>query len=144
MESNPLRVTVNIDGGARGNPGPAGAGVVIQADETVLYRGGLFIGHATNNVAEYSGMIAGLEQADRLGASHVRIVSDSQLMVRQMTGLYRVKNEGLKPLYQKARKLAGRFEECTFEFVRREHNIEADRLVNLAIDQEQDVEEPVK
>ncbi len=144
MESNRLRVTVNIDGGARGNPGPAGAGVVIQADGAVLYRGGLFIGHATNNVAEYSGMIAGLEQADRLGASHVHIISDSQLIVRQMTGVYRVKNEGLKPLYQKARKLAGRFDECTFEFVRREHNTEADRLVNLAIDLKENIEEPVE
>ena len=143
MDRKHFSVTVNIDGGARGNPGPAGAGVVIRTDDdqTAIYEGGLFLGRATNNVAEYSGMLAGLEQAHRLGATRVRVVSDSQLMVRQMNGVYRVKNAGLLPLYEKARRLAGRFEQCAFEFVRREQNTEADRLVNLAIDQMRNVED---
>ena len=140
------RVIVYIDGGARGNPGPAGAGVVIRSadDGTALYKGGLFLGRATNNVAEYSGMLAGLAAAEKLGAEEVRIVSDSQLMIRQMTGEYRDKNEGLKPLYRKACRLAETFQTCTFQHVPREQNAQADRLVNMAIDQGRNVADAAK
>ena len=87
MNAEPLRVTVYVDGGARGNPGPAGAGVVIDdnADGQNLYEGGVFLGHATNNVAEYHGLLKGLEQAAALAADEVRVVSDSELLVRQLS-----------------------------------------------------------
>lgn len=141
MDPKRLDVIVNIDGGARGNPGPAGAGVVIKDARrgTILYEGGLFLGRATNNVAEYSGLLAGLRAAAELSADTVHVVSDSQLLVRQMTGVYRVKNHGLIPLYEQAKELAGQFEECSFEHVRREHNTAADRLVNQAIDHKTNV-----
>lgn len=142
MNKDALHVKVCIDGGARGNPGPAGAGVVIsdQKDGQIIYEGGLFIGRATNNVAEYSGLLHGLEVAARLGATEVDVVSDSELLVRQMTGRYRVRNEGLKPLYSKARDLASGFDLCEYRHVRREENKEADRLVNQAIDLKRNVE----
>ena len=137
-----LSVTIHIDGGSRGNPGPAGAGVVLRDDEgAVLYQGGLFLGRATNNVAEYSGLLAGLKAAADLKASQVRVVSDSELLVRQMNGQYRVKNEGLKPLFEQARELAGQFSSCAFQHVRRELNKEADHLVNQAIDARRNVED---
>ena len=141
-----MRVTVYVDGGARGNPGPAGAGVhIVDADGgDVLYRGGIFIGHATNNVAEYRGMLHGLETAEKLGADEVELIADSQLIVRQMTGHYRVRNPGLKPLYEAACELAGNFQECTFQHVRREQNIHADQLVNMAIDQKKNVGDAAK
>jgi len=133
-------VTVHIDGGARGNPGPAGAGVVVRSDDgVVLHEAGLYIGHATNNVAEYSALLAGLEAAARLGADQVEVFSDSKLLVRQMNGQYRVKNEGLRPLYEKALDLAGGFSRCTYRHVPREHNKDADKLVNKAIDARRDV-----
>jgi ribonuclease HI len=135
-----LSVTIHIDGGSRGNPGPAGAGVVLRDDEgAVLYEAGLFLGRATNNVAEYSGLIAGLKAAAQLQASQVRVVSDSELLVRQMNGQYRVKNEGLKPLYEQARQLSVGFSRCAFQHVRRELNKEADHLVNQAIDARRNV-----
>lgn len=142
MGKDALHVKICIDGGARGNPGPAGAGVVIsdRKDGQIIYEGGIFIGQATNNVAEYSGLLHGLETAARLGAVQVDVVSDSELLVRQMTGRYRVKNEGLKPLYEKALTLAGRFDRCDYRHVRREENKEADRLVNQAIDLKRNVE----
>ncbi|OQB86947.1 MAG: 14.7 kDa ribonuclease H-like protein [Planctomycetes bacterium ADurb.Bin126] len=128
------KVVVHVDGGSRGNPGPAGAGIVVSADDgTVLIERGIFIGHATNNVAEYRGLIGGLESAALLGASEVEIVSDSELMVRQMTGQYRVKNAGLQPLYDKACQLARQFARCRFRHVRREQNVQADKLANLAM-----------
>lgn len=141
MDPKLLRLTVHIDGGARGNPGPAGAGVVIRSadDGKLLHRAGLFLGRTTNNVAEYSGMLAGLEAAARLGAAEVEVVSDSQLMIRQMTGEYRVRNERLKRLHRKACRLAGKFQACTFRHVPRKDNTQADRLVNRAIDLEQNV-----
>ena len=142
MSSKPLRVTIHVDGGARGNPGPAGAGVVISdaADGGVLYEAGLFLGHATNNVAEYKGMLHGLEIASQLQAAEVELVSDSQLLVRQMNGQYKVKNAGLLPLYQQGKALAVKFETCSFRHVRREKNVEADALVNQAIDAKRNVE----
>lgn len=135
-----LKVKLNIDGGARGNPGPAAAGVVIRADDTILYQAGLYIGHATNNVAEYSALLAGLKAAAKLGAAEVQVISDSELLVRQMNGQYRVKNDGLRPLYAEALDLADQFEQVTFEHVRREYNKDADKLVNQAIDLKRNVE----
>ena len=137
-----LSVTIHIDGGSRGNPGPAAAGVVIQADDgAVLYEGGLYLGRATNNVAEYRGLLAGLKAAAELQASRVRVLSDSELLVRQMNGSYRVKNEGLLPLFEEAQELAAKFEHCTFQHVPREQNKEADHLVNQAINVKRNVED---
>ena len=134
------KVVVNVDGGSRGNPGPAGAGIAVSADDgTVLLERGIFIGHATNNVAEYRGLIGGLESAALLGAREVEIVSDSELLVRQMNGQYRVKNAGLKPLYDKACQLARQFARCQFRHVRREQNVLADKLANLAMDRRREV-----
>ena len=97
-----LRVTLNIDGGSRGNPGPSAAGIVIAAqdDGTILHEAGIFLGNATNNVAEYMGLIEGLKAAAKLSVAEVECFSDSELLVKQMNGEYRVKNEGLKPLFQ--------------------------------------------
>ncbi len=138
-----MRVIINIDGGSRGNPGPAGAGVVIASadDGTVLHQAGIFIGQATNNVAEYTGLIEGLKRAARLEAKDVKIFSDSELMVRQITGQYRVKNEGLKPLYQEAMGLAKQFEKFSIEHVRREQNTAADTMANRAMDFKKNIEE---
>ena len=128
--------TVNIDGGARGNPGPAGWGVVVQdtAGEVVAELFGA-LPHATNNVAEYSGLLAALDWCAEHGASSVHIRSDSLLLVQQMRGVYKVKHEGLKPLYGRARLLAHQIGKATFEHVRREANKAADRLANLAMDE---------
>jgi len=136
MSTDSLHVVIHIDGGSRGNPGPAGAGAVVRAkaDEAILYKGGVFLGKATNNVAEYSGLLAGLAAAKVLGATHVELFSDSQLLVRQMIGQYRVKNAGLKPLHRKATTLATGFDKCTFTHVRREENTAADKLANMAMD----------
>ncbi|MBL7134596.1 MAG: ribonuclease HI family protein [Phycisphaerae bacterium] len=141
MKKDSLRLVVHVDGGAHGNPGPAGAGVVVQAgdDGTVLYEGAVFIGRATNNVAEYHGLLAGLAAARRLNADQVEIASDSQLMVRQMTGQYRVKNAALKRLFEQARKLVGQFDECSFRHIPREENAQADALTKQAINLRQNV-----
>ena len=138
-----MRVIVHIDGGARGNPGPAGAGVVIRAgdDGTVLHRGGYYLGHATNNVAEYRGLLIGLETARSLGADEVEVVSDSQLLVRQMTGEYRVRNEGLKPLFEEAGTLAAGLSRFAIRHVRREENTDADGLVKQATNLRRNVED---
>jgi ribonuclease HI len=129
-------ITAHVDGGARGNPGPAGYGAIITDDNgqtlAELYAG---IGISTNNVAEYRGLIAALDWALRHGCRQLHVKSDSELIVRQMVGAYRVKNEGLLPLYHQARELADRIGHVTFEHVRREHNKEADRLSNLGMDQ---------
>jgi len=145
MGQKTLRVIVHIDGGARGNPGPAGAGVVVldAGDGMALFEGGIFLGRATNNVAEYKGLLAGLKAAGELHAAEVEVVSDSELLVRQMTGVYRVKNPGLQPLARRARELSEGFRRCTFRHVRREENTRADALVNQAIDQKRNVEDAV-
>ncbi len=123
------------DGGARGNPGPAAYGYVLEQDDgTVLAAEGVAIGTATNNVAEYSGLIAGLEKAIELKVPSLEVVSDSELMVKQMRGEYRVKNEGLRPLFVQATNLARRLDDVEFRHVRRAHNELADRLVNEALD----------
>jgi probable phosphoglycerate mutase len=125
-----------IDGGSRGNPGPAGYGVRIEDDQAALVeelRGAL--GVATNNVAEYHGLLAALTWAAERGVAALEIRSDSELLVKQMLGVYRVKNPGLQPLYQRARLLAARVGRVGFQHVRRELNTEADRLANLAMDE---------
>jgi probable phosphoglycerate mutase len=130
-----VKARLSTDGGARGNPGPAAYGYVLEAaDGTVLAAHGEAIGVATNNVAEYSALIAGLEKALELGVSEVEVVSDSELMVKQMRGEYRVKNEALRELSITAGRLARRIGDVRYTAVRREHNELADRLVNEALD----------
>jgi len=128
--------TTFIDGGARGNPGPAGWGALVQ-DATGTVVAELFgaLPHATNNVAEYSGLLAALDWCAEHGATAVHVKSDSLLLVQQMRGVYKVKSDGLKPLYGRARLVAHTIGKVTFEHVRREFNKEADRLANLAMDQ---------
>jgi ribonuclease HI len=128
-------VKLSTDGGARGNPGPAAYGYVLEdEDGTVLAAHGERIGIATNNVAEYSALVAGLEKAIELGLDEVEVVSDSELMVKQMRGEYRVKNEALQELWSRARRLAGQVGSVGYTAVRREHNKLADQLVNEALD----------
>ena len=128
--------TAYIDGGSRGNPGPAGYGVRI-VDENGQVQAELHqsLAHATNNVAEYQGLLAALAWAQDRGLRRLHIRSDSELLVRQLKGEYRVKNPGLQPLYQEARERVERIGKVTFEHVRRELNREADRLANLAMDE---------
>jgi len=130
-----VKARLFTDGGARGNPGPAAYGYVLEADDgTLLAAHGERIGVATNNVAEYRALIAGLEKALELGLDEVGVVSDSELLVKQMTGEYRVKNEALKKLNDEAERVARRIGEVSYTAVRREHNELADRLVNEALD----------
>ena len=130
-----MRARLSTDGGARGNPGPAAYGYVLEAEDgTVLAAHGERIGRATNNVAEYRGLIAGLEKAVELGVRELEVVSDSELLVKQMTGEYRVKNEALRDLSIEAARLARRLDRVDYTAVRREHNELADRLVNEALD----------
>ena len=130
-----MRAKLFTDGGARGNPGPAAYGYVLEADDgTQLAAEGKRIGRATNNVAEYAALIAGLEKAIELGIPVLEVVSDSQLMVKQMAGEYRVKNEALHELWLQATRLARALGVVTYTHVRRESNELADRLVNEALD----------
>jgi ribonuclease H / adenosylcobalamin/alpha-ribazole phosphatase len=123
------------DGGARGNPGPAAYGYVLETEDgTVLAAHGEAIGQATNNVAEYRALVAGLEKAVELGVERVEVVSDSELLVKQMRGDYKVKNEALRELSQEAAQLARQLGSVSYTAVRREHNELADRLVNEALD----------
>jgi len=142
-KAEPLRVKVNIDGGARGNPGPAAAGVVIRSadDGTVLHEAGIFLGRATNNVAEYSSLVEALKAAARLGADEAEVLSDSELLVKQMSGDYRVRNDGLKPLFAQAQELAGGFKRFSLRHVNREQNKQADRLVRQAINLKRNIED---
>ena len=130
-----MKATLWTDGGARGNPGPAAFGYVLETEDgTILAAHGERIGVATNNVAEYSALVAGLERALELGVDELEVVSDSELLVKQMTGEYRVKNEALKELNERASRLARRVGRVDYTAVRREHNELADRLVNEALD----------
>jgi ribonuclease HI len=130
-----LRARLFTDGGARGNPGPAAYGYVLEAEDgTVLAAEGQAIGSATNNVAEYSGLIAGLRKAAELHVPDVEVVSDSELMVKQMRGEYRVKNAALRALWVEAASLAREFANVEYRHVRRAQNELADRLVNEALD----------
>jgi ribonuclease HI len=129
-------IVAYIDGGARGNPGPAGYGVRVENDRGELIEELYgFLGSATNNIAEYNGLLAALRYAQEHGHRIVRIKSDSELLVKQMLGQYRVKNAGLQPLYQQAHTLARLLERVSYEHVRREQNKDADRLANQAMDE---------
>jgi ribonuclease HI len=130
-----VKARLFTDGGARGNPGPAAYGYVLEAEDgTVLASHGEYIGSTTNNVAEYSGLVAGLRKALELQVPDVEVVSDSELMVKQMRGEYRVKNAALRELFAEADRLARRVGNVEYRHVKRAHNEEADRLVNAALD----------
>lgn len=130
------RINVWIDGGARGNPGPAGYGVHVEdASGTVLAELHGALGVATNNVAEYNGLLAALKWAVDHGHRDVHVRADSELLVKQMRGEYKIKNKGLKPLAARARLLTMQLERVVYEHVRREFNTDADRLSNLAMDE---------
>ena len=130
-----MKARLFTDGGARGNPGPAAFAYVLEAEDgTVLAAHGETIGVATNNVAEYRGLVAGLEKAVELAVPDVEVVSDSELMVKQMRGEYRIKNEALRGLSTEATTLARRLERVEYRHVRRAHNELADSLVNDALD----------
>ena len=132
-----MKAKLSTDGGARGNPGPAAYGYVLEAEDgTVLDARGETIGVATNNVAEYRALIAGLEKAVELGIDELEVVSDSELLVKQMQGEYRVKNEALRELNDEANSLERKLGRVRYKAVRREHNELADRLVNEALDAE--------
>jgi ribonuclease HI len=134
------RLTLEFDGGSRGNPGPAGIGVVIRAqDNTPLFTLGRCIGRATNNVAEYRALITALDEALKLGAKKVLIRGDSELIIKQMTGVYKVKHPDMKVLYDEARSLLRKFDEAKIEHNLRHKNELADKLVNLALDRNRDV-----
>ena len=130
------QIVAYIDGGARGNPGPAGYGVRVErSDGTLIEEFSDAIGTATNNVAEYRGLLAALEWARRHGYRQLHVKSDSLLLVQQMLGRYKVKHPGLQPLHAKARLLAHELGRVTFEHVGRASNARADRLANAAMDQ---------
>jgi ribonuclease HI len=130
-------LTIHTDGAARGNPGPAAFAYVIARDGAPPIEERGCLGRLTNNQAEYTALVRALEHAARLGTGHrVQILSDSELMVKQMRGEYRVKNEELRDLYEQARELAGRFPSVSFQHVRREQNKRADALCNEALDGE--------
>jgi len=132
--------TVHIDGGSRGNPGPAGAGVhIADPSGRTTFAGGFFLGKLTNNQAEYRGMLAALDVLERAGADDIEIVSDSQLMVRQINGEYRVKSPDLAPLFEEARRRLGRFRQWKMRHVLRGENVHADKLANDAMDARRDV-----
>ena len=131
-----MRARLSTDGGSRGNPGPAAFAYVLETEDgTVLDARGEAIGVATNNVAEYRGLVEGLRSAVERGVEELEVISDSELIVKQMRGEYRVKDPGLQPLYEQARRLATKVGRVSFEHVRRERNRDADRLANLAMDE---------
>lgn len=133
--AGPSAIVVYIDGGARGNPGPAGFGVRVETpDGTVVEEFHRSIGIATNNVAEYYGLLAALEWAREHGTREVHVRSDSLLLVQQMLGNFKVKHPGLQPLHAKAKMLAQGLGRVRYEHVRREANAHADRLANQAMD----------
>ena len=130
-----MKARLSTDGGSRGNPGPAAYGYVLETDDgTVLDARGETIGVATNNVAEYRALLAGLEAALDRGVDELEVVSDSELLVKQMRGEYKVKNDALRELVEDAHALARRLARISYTAVRREHNELADRLVNEALD----------
>jgi ribonuclease HI len=130
-----VRVVVHVDGGARGNPGPAAAAAVVSSpDGEVLDEAAETIGHATNNVAEYRGLLLGLARARELGATEVDVVNDSELVAHQVNGRYKVKSPDMKPLHAEAVAALQGFDAWTLRSVPRARNAQADRLVNQALD----------
>ena len=136
MSPQGLSLTLHSDGGSRGNPGPAGAGAVLYDDQgqevAALSR---YLGRTTNNEAEYQALLMGLKRAQELGAQRLTVKMDSELIVRQLEGKYRVKAPGLKPLYAEAKRLLQGFASVTIQHIRREFNKRADELANQAMDQ---------
>lgn len=129
------RLTVNVDGGARGNPGPAAIGAVVRGEGgEVLEERGERIGKATNNVAEYRALLLGIERAAALGAEEVELLGDSELIVKQVRGEYKVKDAALRELHAEVRRALGDFERWSIRHVPRAENAEADRLVNEVLD----------
>jgi ribonuclease HI len=130
-----LKVTVHVDGGARGNPGPAAiAAVLTGEDGALLEERGERIGAATNNVAEYRALLLGIERAAALGADEVELVGDSELIVKQVRGEYKVKDPNLRELHRQVRTALERFRRWSVRHVRREENAAADALVNATLD----------
>jgi ribonuclease HI len=128
-------MVVNVDGGSRGNPGPAAVGVVVQdGDGEVLEEVAERIGRATNNVAEYRALLLGIERARELGASELELIGDSELIVRQVKGEYKVKDAALRELHAEVKRALAPFESWSIRHVHRERNAEADRLLNEALD----------
>ena len=141
-----MQLIVEFDGGSRGNPGPAGFGVVVRDGRdpsTPLVTAGRFIGRATNNVAEYSGLVFAVEKAVELGATDLTVRGDSELVIKQMKGVYRVKNANLRPLYERACKAASQVGSVRYEHNLRDKNETADKLANLAMNKKGDVDDLV-
>jgi ribonuclease HI len=137
LDELPVEAVMFADGGSRGNPGPAASGAVILAlDGTVLREVGEFLGIATNNVAEWNGLCSGLEAAAEMGIRRLAVRMDSELVVRQIGGQYRVKHPALQPFHQRAKSLMRRFERIEIAHVPRKQNALADSLVNDVLDQE--------
>jgi ribonuclease HI len=133
----PTEVRVNVDGGARGNPGPAAIAAVVQdGNGEVVEERSEAIGTATNNVAEYRALLLGIERAAALGARRLELIGDSELIVRQVTGEYKVKDEALRELHRQVREALDEFERWSIRHVRRDENAEADRLVNEELDKQ--------
>jgi ribonuclease HI len=130
-----LKLVLHVDGGARGNPGPAAIGVVVSGpDGQPIDELSETIGEATNNVAEYRAVLKGLERARELGATELEIIGDSELVARQLSGVYKVKNPGIRPLYEQATSALRGFERWSIRTVPRAENARADALVNAALD----------
>ncbi len=130
-----MKLVVNVDGGSRGNPGPAAAGAVLRTpDGEVVAEASRTIGRATNNVAEYRALLLGLERASELGATEVEVISDSELIAKQISGRYKVKHVDMKPLHAEARRALAGFERWSIRSVPRAENADADALVNAALD----------
>jgi ribonuclease HI len=129
------KLTVNVDGGARGNPGPAAIGVVVRNDDGAIVEAvGETIGKTTNNVAEYRALLRGVELAAAHGATELELIGDSELVVRQIEGRYKVKNAAMKELYAQAKKALADFDNWEIRHVKRAQNADADKLVNEALD----------
>jgi len=142
MQNNSHQVIAYIDGGSRGNPGPAAAGFILtEPDGAQLLSKALFLGQTTNNVAEYTAVCKALEAAKQLGAKNITVFSDSELLVKQLNGQYKVKSEQIRPLFRQAVNLLNEFENSKVEYITREKNKEADELVNKALNLQQDVED---
>jgi ribonuclease HI len=130
-----VKVVIHVDGGSRGNPGPAaGAAIVSSPDGELLDQAAELLGVATNNVAEYRGLLLGLQRARELGATEVELINDSELVARQLTGAYKVKHPDMRPLHSQAVAALGAFERWSIRSVPREQNAQADALVNAALD----------
>lgn len=128
-------IIINTDGGARGNPGPAGIGVVFSSETgKILHEFKAYIGEATNNVAEYKALVLALEEAEKLNYAELQILMDSELVVRQMQGVYKIKEPALQVLAKQVLALSNRFKKVTYRHIPREKNKAADKLVNQAID----------